>query len=104
MTQETDLPNLSSPAAKNISLFGLVETAIERGCPALVRRGVTRRHERGARDAMDDDGAARRAALSRTAKSCGPDTPTLVSSLRVTARQATVATKPGSPRRPRRKP
>jgi hypothetical protein len=26
----TDLPNLSSPAAKNISLFDLVETAIER--------------------------------------------------------------------------
>jgi hypothetical protein len=29
MTQETDLPNLSSPAAKNISLFDLVETTIE---------------------------------------------------------------------------
>ena len=29
MTQGTDLPNLSSPAAKNISLFDLVETAIK---------------------------------------------------------------------------
>ena len=33
--------------------------------------------------------------LSRTATSCGPDTPTLVSSLRVIA-QATVAIKPGT--------
>jgi hypothetical protein len=44
--------------------------------------------------------------LSRTAKSCGPDTPTLVSSwrrcLRVTPMM--VAIKPGSPGRARRKP
>ena len=39
----------------------------------------------------------------RTAKSCGPDTPTLVSSLRIYP-QATVANKPGSPGRARRKP
>src|SRR5579859_5705098 len=42
----------------------------------------------------------------RTAKSCGPDPPTLGSSLRVTSSQITVANKPGTPRRPRisRKP
>jgi hypothetical protein len=32
------------------------------------------------RDAVDADGVARRAHLSRTAKSCGPDAPTLASS------------------------
>jgi hypothetical protein len=83
----TDLPVASSPLAKNISLFDLVETAIEHCRPALIRRGVTRRHERGARDAMDADGAARRAVLSRTAKSWRPDTPTLVSSLREISRR-----------------
>jgi hypothetical protein len=35
---------------------------------------------------MDADGAARRAVLSRTAKSWRPDTPTLVSSLREISR------------------
>jgi hypothetical protein len=53
----TDLPVVSSPAAKNISLFDLVDTAIEHYRPALIRRGVTRRHERGAGDAMDALGA-----------------------------------------------
>ena len=37
----------------------------------------------------------------RTAKSCGPDPPTLGSSLPVTNRQATAARKPGAPRRSR---
>ena len=36
-----------------------------------------------------------RTALMRTAKSCGPDTPTLVSSLAVTIRETTGANKPG---------
>ena len=40
-------------------------------------------------------GDARRAALMRTAKLCGPDAPTLASSLRVNNPQATVARKPG---------
>src|SRR5262249_26883113 len=40
-------------------------------------------------------GVARRATLARTAKSCGPDTPTLVASLRVMIPQATVPMKPG---------
>jgi hypothetical protein len=40
----------------------------------------------------------------RTAKSCGPDTPTLVSSLAVTIRETTGARKPGSPGRARRTP
>ena len=55
------MPVVSSRAEKNISLFLLVETAIERSRPTLIRRGVTRRHERGVRDAVDAFGAKRRA-------------------------------------------
>jgi len=47
------LPVVSRSSAKNIPLGDPVETAIERSGPVLTRRGVTRRHERGARDAMD---------------------------------------------------
>ena len=36
-------------------------------------------------------------ATSRTAKSCGPDTPTLVSSLQVTSLRVMEAIKPGTP-------
>jgi hypothetical protein len=44
-------------------------------------RGAFRdRHERLARDAMDADDAAGRAASSRTAKSCGPGIATLMPS------------------------
>src|SRR5665213_1598381 len=52
------------------------------------------------RDAVDVGGASDEGAFLRTAKSCGPDTPTLVSSSRQGAR-ATVAKKPGAPRRAR---
>jgi hypothetical protein len=45
--------------------------------------------------------AQRRSAQARTAKSCGPDPPTLGSSLRMTSSQATAARKPGTPRRTR---
>jgi hypothetical protein len=47
------------------------------------------------RDVMDADGAQRRSAPMRTAKSCGPDAPTLVSSWRKTIPLMTVANKPG---------
>jgi hypothetical protein len=40
-------------------------------------------------------GVARRAIQARTAKSCGPGIPTLMSSLRMIAPQATVAKEPG---------
>jgi hypothetical protein len=44
---------------------------------------------------MDADSAADESAYLRTAKSCGPDAPTLASSWRKTNPQATVANKPG---------
>ena len=47
------------------------------------------------RDAVDAGGVARRAAPARTAKSCGPDAPTLVSSWWKTIPLMTVANKPG---------
>jgi len=44
---------------------------------------------------MDAGGATDERATLRTAKSCGPDTPTLVSSWRKQFPLATVANKPG---------
>jgi hypothetical protein len=47
------------------------------------------------RDAVDADGADNERRLKRTEKSCGPDTPTLVSSSRKNDPRMTVARKPG---------
>ena len=52
------------------------------------------------RDAVDADAPITNGDFSRTVKSCGPDTPMLVSSLREVA-QATVAKTPGAPGRAR---
>ena len=67
-------------------------------------RGAARdRHERGA-GCGGRGCVARRAALTRTAKSCGPDTPTLVSSSCGAIRGSDGGKKARSPRRARRKP
>jgi hypothetical protein len=59
-------------------------------------RGVAHRHERWVRDAMDALAAQDERRLRRTAKSCGPDAPTLASSFAGSfPAQATVAKKPG---------
>jgi hypothetical protein len=64
--------------------------------PFRPARGAFRdRHGRWARNAVDADSEARRAALARTAKSCGPDAPTLASSFAKQFVGTTVATKPG---------
>ena len=55
-------------------------------------------------DAVDADGAIDERRLRRTAKPCGPDTPTLVSSRRKMIPQATVARKPGHRGEPENKP
>ena len=52
---------------------------------------------------MDAGSALDDGRKKRTAKSCGPDTPTLVSDWRVFL-PTTVANKPGTPGRARRKP
>ena len=80
---------------ENNSLFQKIKSGV---CYAIPpgKRGVTaNRHLTRARDAM----AAMRAQtkrVTRTAKSCGPDPPTLGSSFwRDVSREATVAKKPG---------
>jgi hypothetical protein len=80
--------------------------------PASMKTGVTRESSRNVVwDAVDVMARGvlcrvRRARLSRTAKSCGPDDPMLVSRSRERSRVPTVARKPGSPgeRDIRRKP
>src|ERR1700722_15379857 len=64
--------------------------------PAHTQGAFRDRHERRAGDAMDAGGAADESATLRTAKSCGPDAPTLASSSREASfLGATVANKPG---------
>jgi hypothetical protein len=64
--------------------------------PVLTKRGASRSSRTLGAGCGGRDGDARRAAPARTAKSCGPDAPTLASSFRgVIPAQATVARKPG---------
>jgi hypothetical protein len=94
---------VSSPLAKNILLVPSGKSEALSRAVLSHQEGRTRdRHGRWVQDAVD---ALNREASDtmRTAKSCGPDTPTLVSSLRVIP-QATVAIKPGTPGRARNKP
>jgi hypothetical protein len=68
--------------------------------PASTRGAYRDRHGRWKRDAVDkrmfQRACAPTKASFRTAKPCGPDTPTLVSSLRAIS-LAMVANKPGTP-------
>jgi hypothetical protein len=98
---------MSSPSAKNISLRGLLDTALLiPAVPPRLKRGVSRSSRTWVRDAVAACGAKTNAHSQRTAKSCGPDAPTLASSrprcLRITACDGD--NKPGSPGRARRKP
>jgi hypothetical protein len=93
---------MSSPAAKNISLFCLVETAIEQWPSRAHQEGrIAIVTKRGARDAVDAM-AQKTKALSWTVKPCGPDSPTLESSRQNHFLPMTVTTKPGSPGRARK--
>jgi hypothetical protein len=88
---------VSSPIRKNISLRDLVEAALELTPSRSLERGAARdRHGRWERDAVDATGALDETRSMRTAKSCGPDAPTLASSFEEEIfREATVANKPG---------
>jgi len=57
------------------------------GRPALTRGALRDRHETLARDAMDALALSDEWCQPRTAKSCGPDIPTLISSLREMTRR-----------------
>ena len=63
--------------------------------PVLTKRGASRSSRTLGAGCGGRDGDARRAAPARTAKSCGPDAPTLASSLAEAIPQATVAKEPG---------
>src|SRR5450631_1639439 len=67
-------------------------------------RGALANVTNAGRDAVDAAARARRAALTRTAKSCGPDTPTLVSSSCGAIREGDGRKKARSPGRARSKP
>src|SRR6266566_770378 len=64
-------------------------------CLVPARGALRDRHERWTRDAVDALVSQDERCLRRTAKSCGPDAPTLVSSWRKLFPQATVAKEPG---------
>ena len=73
---------LSSPLCKNISFRRLVETVllIRHPVPIEGRFAIV---TNAGRDAVDVSGAFDESVCLRTAKSCGPDAPTLASSWRV---------------------
>src|ERR1700730_1390695 len=91
---------LSSPARKNIPLLRRPKSILKLRHPVPHRGAFRDRHGRWARDAVDAAASGARIARGRmtldlrTAKSCGPDAPTLASSLRDFP-QATVAKEPG---------
>ena len=72
---------VSSPFSQNFSLSRLVETGIERIIPSQTEGRFAIVTDVG-RDAVDAGGAADESAGLWTAKSCGPDAPTLASSWR----------------------
>jgi hypothetical protein len=72
---------LSIPSAKNISLVPSGKSgALSRASRA--ERGALANVINAARDAVDADALSDERCETRTAKSCGPDAPTLASSLR----------------------
>jgi hypothetical protein len=80
------LPNwgLSSPFCKNILFFRRPKSVVCLLPSRPTQRGGSRRHGRGA-GCGGRGGALDGRCLQRMAKTCGPDTPTLVSSWRATA-------------------
>ena len=70
---------LSSPPSKNFSLRRLLETALLIP-PSRPTEGRIAIVTDAGRDVVDASGASDEGACLRTAKSCGPDAPTLASS------------------------
>jgi hypothetical protein len=79
--------SVSSPASKNIPLLPLLKSVlkIRRLVPPEGRLAIVTDAERDAMDARQRSAniLRGRAVLTRTVKSCGPDAPTLASSLRI---------------------
>ena len=99
-TGKSDAPrasHLSSPSAKKYSLFTSGKSNLRLAPSRLTQRGGSRSSGNAGRDAVDAGSALTNALIPRTAKSCGPDAPTLASSWRrcFASWPATVARKPG---------
>jgi hypothetical protein len=90
--------DVSSPRCKNISVLQKPRSGYITAMPSQSGGRCARSPMRDG-DAVDADGALDPGAGSGRAKSCGPDTPRLVSSSRLKAARATVAKVHGSPRR-----
>ena len=86
---------LSSPFAKIFRFSRSPNHLYVRAVPLSSQRGGSRSSRTLGAGCDGRVGVAGRATLMRTAKTRGPDPPTLGSSLRVTSSQATVAIKPG---------
>src|ERR1700682_1957108 len=100
---------LSSPSAKNISLLRRPKSLLELRHPVPERGAYHDRHGRWVRDAVDAAASGARIArgrmmLMRTAKSCGPDAPTLASSFAGFVPRDDGGKKARSPGRARSKP
>jgi hypothetical protein len=95
---------LSSPSAKNKSLRALVETALLILPSRLDQRGVSRSSRTWSAGCGGRGGARRRRAPLRTAKSCGPDAPTLASSFVEVTPRGDGGKRARSPGRARRTP
>jgi hypothetical protein len=85
---------LSIPLCKNIPVFSRPKS-IHIPCRPVPQEGRLAIVTDAGRDAMDADGAFDEQRLRWTAKSCGPDAPTLASSWRKITPLMTVANKPG---------
>ena len=109
LQRRTDLPDglwgiwLSSPLSKNFSLRRLLETALLIP-PSRPTEGRIAIVTDAGRDAVDAGGASDEGAGLRTAKSCGPDAPTLASSSREAIFVGDGGKKARSPGRARYKP
>src|ERR1700736_5563500 len=92
---------VSSPSRKNIPVLSLPKSLLYPP-PFRPTEGRHAIVTAAGRDAVDADSAADERRVRRTAKSCGPDAPTLVSSWRVSADDGGKQAR--SPGRARRKP
>jgi hypothetical protein len=102
--QRTDLPFRPAPTRKKYCFAADPNQPYIHGRPTPERGAYRDRHERWVRDAVDASDATDESVILRTAKSCGPVIPTLMSSLRGDVRAGDGGKKARSPGRARYKP
>ena len=102
-TRDVVFGRLSSPFRKNISVFPKCKSGVYLALSRLTEGRLAIVTD-ARRDAVDADGADDERRKRRTAKSCGPDAPTLASSLREATFAGDGGKKARSPGRARYKP